>query len=908
MRAAIRDGVRRLLRLPSRTARQIRDEVDEELDGYLGARIEQLVSRGMTPDEARREAVRRLGGSLERVRAELRHSATRRERHLAVRERVEEGIQDVRYALRGLARQTGFTATVSLTLAVGIGATTSIFSALNALLLRPLPYARADELMKVTLVTPGRGAVHGSDEMVWSYPKYAVFRDGQRAFTDVSAYAPNDFTLTSGEVERIHGETITSHYLPVLGVRAELGGNFASDIDAHGDARREALISDVLWKRRFNADPRIVGQIIDIDRQPFTIAGVTPEGFAGLSGQAEVFVPITTRSAEDLNQAFDHEYSVVTRRRPDISAGQARAMTALVGQEVDRRFPDLEIGKAWSAKAEPLDHARVTSRIRRSLWVLMGAVALVLLVACVNIANLVLARASSRGREMAVRLALGAGRARLVRLLLTESMVLAALGGALSLVVSWIGIRLLSRVDPTAIGGVGRSRSYGLVTVNSIHLDIAALVFTLGAAIVVGVLFGLAPALHATRASVAETLKDGGVSTIQFGRRLSARGLLVMTEVALAFVLLVGSGLMIRSVANLLSVPIGADPRNVLTVRLTAPPGTVPRDSLPGLYENILRRLAALPGATRVALGDCPPLNDGCNRTFAARGNETRGPDRSPLVGIHWVSARWFETLHVPVVRGRVFTDADRVGAPKVIIISVSTARKLFPGENPIGQRLSVGQGGFSGGADIVGVVGDVRQSMDSTPMLDTYIPFAQSPRSGMMIFIRTAGDPAALAAPVRSALREIAPRFPVYDLKTLSARTAAISAPARFSTTLLGLFAAVGLSLAAIGIYGVMSLMVTERRRELGIRMALGADQSAVRRMVVRQAARLAAAGALIGLIGAFSLSRVMRALLFEVTAFDPATYLVILFILCAAALAASWIPARRATLVSPMEALRQG
>ena len=821
------------------------------------------------------------------------------------RERIDELLHDLRYAARGLARRPGYTLTVVLTLAVGIGATTSIFSAVHALLLRPLPYPRPDELMKLTIVTPGRGSLPGTDEMVWSYPKYLVLRENQRAFSAVSAYTPSDFTITSGDVERIHGEQTTSRYLPVLGLTPAMGHNFEADIDAHGGARPEVIISDVLWKRRFNADPQIVGKTIDLDRSPFTIVGVAPEGFSGLSGTADVFVPITTRPPEDLNEPFSHEFSVVARRRANVTEAQAREETARIGAQVAHIYADNHMTTASSAKAEPLNNARVAPLVKRALWVLFGAVALVLLVACVNIASLVLARAGARGREMAVRLALGARRGRLVRLMLTESALLSALGAIASLFVAALGTRALSAVSPAALVRGRRFSGLGAVSLSSIHLDGWELAFTAGVACVVGLLFGLAPAFRATRASVADTLKDGAVEA-SHSRWFSGRRLLVVFEVALALILLVGSGLMLRSLSKLLSVDAGFDPSNILTLRIAATPGLVPRDSLPGVYEQMLTRIAALPGVRSASITDCPPLNGGCNKTLASR-RQVNDPVHDPLVMIHWVSPDWFKSAGVQLKRGRPFTTADRAGAAKAIIINETAARKLFPGENPIGQRLALGQGGFGSGGEIVGIVADVRQFPDSAPSADTYIPYAQSPRAGMMIFVKTSGDPASLTTSVRNAIREVAPRFPLYDVKTLVERTSAATATARFSATLLALFAVVALTLSVIGIYGVMSLMVTQRRRELGIRMALGADQSAVRAMVVREGALLAAAGTLIGLAGAVAFSRVLRTLLFEVAPIDPPTYGAIVAILAGAAVAASWIPARRATRVDPTEALRQ-
>jgi predicted permease len=905
----IRAGVRRLFRLPLRSRERIHDDVDAELESYLDARVEYLVARGMSTTDARTEAVRRLGVSLDEARRRLHHSAEHRESRMQLRERVDDFVQDLRYAARGLAHRPAFTTVAVLTLAIGIGATTAIFSAVNALLLRPLPFDKPDELMGVTLVTPARPGRPSIGEMVWSYPKSRVFRDNQRVFSQLALYSGEQFNLTSGDVERVWGESVSATYLATVGVKTAVGRDFPLDQDAHPNAPRLALIGDALWQRRFNADPAIVGKTIDVDRQPFTIIGVTRAGFRGLSGQAEIFVPITTRSADELSEAQSHEFNMVARRTNGVSVEQAAAATRTLGARVNEAFPDrFSNNGQWGAKAQPLDNARVSSLIKRSLFVLFGAVGLVLLIACVNVANLLIGRANTRRREIAVRLAIGAGRGRLLRLLLTESLLLSTIGGVASVLVAWWGTRLLSSVNPSALR-FQRGGALGAVGFSSVRLDAAALVFTLGVAVLVGLLFGLAPALHATRASVSNALKDGAVGAGRAKRfSLSGRRLLVMIEVALAIVLLAGSGLMIRSLANLLRVDTGFETNNVLTLRLSVPPGSVPRDSLPGFYTELLGRLSSLPGVRRVSFSDCPPLNAGCNGTLLEFLDRPKVPtSQQQQIGVHWATTDWFATLGIPLERGRLFTPADRVGAPKVVLVSRTAARTFWPNEDPIGKRVAVHQGGFSDGAEVIGIVGDVRQYPDSLPKPDVYISYFQSPRPGLMIFVRTVGDPAALGPTIRRAIREVAPRYPVYDMKPFAERTASATAQARFSSTLLTLFAIVALSLAALGIYGVMSLAVTQRTREIGIRMALGADARRVLRLVVGEGIALAAWGAALGLAGAFAATRVLRSFLFDIQLSDPITYVSIVLLLGTAAALASWIPARRATRVQPTEALRE-
>ena len=909
MRTNLRPGLRRLFRLPLRGEDAIHADADEELESLIAARVEFLQSRGASPDDARAEALRRLGATLDDARRQLHSSAEQRERRMSVRETFESVLQDTRYAARGLARRPAFTIVAVLTLAIGIGATTAIFSAVNTLLLRPLPYARPDELMKISLVAPARGDFAGSADMVWSYPKFVVFRDNQRVFERMSLYSEGPFTLTDGEVERVGGEYVGAEYLRTLGLAPSLGRDFDSSVDDHPGGPDLAILSQTLWQRRYNADPSIIGRTIDVNRRPFTVVGVAPEGFAGLTGKAEVFLPVTMRQAkDDLDQPYSHEFALVGRRKQNVSVERAEAAVRLLGAVVDRKYSDRVAGRAvWGAQARPLDDTRVAPLVKRSVFILFGAVSFVLLIACVNVASLMLGRASTRQREIAVRLATGASRGRLIRLLLTESTLLALVGGIASLVVAAIGTRILSGVDPTMAARLHSRDSLGAVDLASIHLDVVAFTFTLAVAIGAGLLFGLAPALTATRTSVSDALKSGTGAGHRARHTLSARRVLVVSEVALALVLLAGSGLMIRSLTKLLSVNPGFDAQHVLTLRLSVLPGSAARDSLPGFYRTIIDRLGAVPGVTHVALTDCPPLNGGCNRTTATF------PDRpgvdaasEPAVGLYWGTPDLLATLRTPLRRGRAFAETDRLATPKVVIVNEAAARRFWPGADPIGKRIGVNQGGFGAGAEVVGVAADVRQFADSMPRPEVYVPFAQSPRSGMMILLRTAGDPAAVAPAARRAIQEIAPRDPVFDIQPLSLRTAAATAPARFGAALLAAFAVVALVLSAIGIYGVLSLAVASRTREIGIRMALGAEQHRVRGLVIGEGVGLAAVGAVIGIAGALASTRVLSTMLFDLTPNDPLTYAGIVVILGMAVVLASWLPARRAARVDPVVALR--
>jgi putative ABC transport system permease protein len=901
-----RPGVRRLLRLPPRDDLALHADIDDELESLLASRVERFVAMGLSPADARAEALRRLGASVEQVRDQLHHSAELRERRMRVHEHLETFAQDARYAARGLARRPAFTIIAVLTLAIGIGATTSIFSAVNVLLLRSLPFAQPEQLMQVSLVTPAGQARPRDENMVWSYPKFTVFRDAQRSFSELSLYSAQQFTITSGDVELIRGEATGATYFRTLGIAPARGLDFDRGVDAHAGAPKQVILSSALWQRRFNADPAIVGKTIDIDREPYTILGIAPTGFRGLTGQADIFVPITSRAAPDLAEPQSHEFSLVARRRSGVSVDQAAAEVRLLGRRVDTAFPNGNSeGKPWSAKAQPLDNARVSPIIKRSLFILFGAVGFVLLIACVNVANLLLGRATTRRREIAVRLAIGAGRGRLVRLMLTESALLALFGAVASVGVAWLGTRALSAINPLVNSPAQRFGTLGAVTLSSVTLDWTALAFTLGVSVVVGALFGVVPALHATRTSLAGAMKNGAGARHE--RVPSARRLLVVAEVALAVVLLAGSGLMLRSLGKLLAINPGFDPKNVLTLRLTIPPGGMARDSMPAFYTELLDRLRAVPGVTDASLVNCAPLNGGCNGTKIDLMDRPHVDiPAMPNIGVHWATPTWFSTLRIPFKRGRMFTLADRAGAAKVVLVNETAARTFWPNDDPIGKRVGVLQGGFDKGAEVIGVVGDVLQNADSAAKPDVYLPYYQSPSGRMIIFLRTSGEPTAVLADARRAIRDVAPQYPVYDVQTMSARAAAATSQARFSAVLLGLFAATALSLAIVGIYGVMSLVVAARTREIGIRMALGADQGRVRRQVVGEGLALVSIGAALGGVGALACTRLLQSQLFDLTTSDPITYVSIVGVLGLAAFAASWVPARRAARVDPIVALR--
>ncbi|HXA52803.1 MAG TPA: ABC transporter permease [Candidatus Acidoferrum sp.] len=817
---------------------------------------------------------------------------------------METLLHDLRYAARTLARQPGFAAIAILTLAIGIGANTAIYSVVNATLLRPLPYHEPDRLMRVSLIVPARRGRPPEHDMVWSYPKYQTFRNIQTTFDSAALYNSSNFSLSGpGEAEQIRGEYVEASYFPLLGIPAEAGRTFRAEEDSVPERDQVAMISHNLWINRFGGDPAAIGKTVTLNLKPYTIVGVVPAGFRPLSGLADVWIPLHAASAGQLAGAFNHSYEMVARLKPGVTPAQAVSATTVLGRRIDEAFSD-SILKGWGAEARTLDNARTDPAMRTAVLILFGAVSFVLLIACVNIANLLLARGTVRRREIAIRLAVGAGRARIVRQLLTESVLLSLGGAALGLGFAWAGVRALSVINP-ANGTAFGTRMSGLTVIGltCIRLDISALLFTVAVALITGVLFGIAPALQGARAGASEALKSGGAKSTSFG---AGRNILVISEIALAVVLLVGSGLMIKSFGRLMATRTGVDPDHVLTARVNLPRAT--DAAVAAFYPDLEARLAKLPGVLFAGMANCFALAGGCNGTIMwFRDREEVAKGSEPLVGVHWATSSYFTTMHIPLLRGRLFTPADRKDAPKVVLINETAARKFWPGESPLGHIVGVGQGGFGDHAEVVGVVGDVRYGqMDELPQPDVYLPFQQSPRGGMMIYLRTAGDPAIAVAGLREQVHALNRDLPVFDIRTMEERMRESTGKARFSATLLTVFAGIALLLSAVGIYGVMAYVVTQRTREIGIRMALGARPGDVLGLMLRRGAILAIAGVAIGTAGALGATRVLTTLLYEVRPNDAATYVAMAVLLLVVTIVASYVPARRAAAVDPSSALR--
>jgi putative ABC transport system permease protein len=887
-------------------ARRYARELDEEMQFHLSLEAMQRehAAQGMLSRSDARFAARKKFGNLT--------SLTEETRDMAGLSFLDAAIQDARFALRTFRRAPTFTAVAVLTLAIGIGANTAIFSAINALLLRPLPFAHPEQLMQASLTVPPANGEPARNDMVWSYPKFTAFRDAQHIFSDLALYTDDQCTISgSGDPERVRTEVAGARYLTTLGIQPALGRNFTADEDQHPDSRRVVLLSDALWQRRYNADPQVLGKTIDVDAKPYTIVGVLPRDFRGLSGRAELVTNLMAQPAEELNEAWSHSFSLVARLAPSVSVAKAKAEMPRLGVVVDRAYPHPEIKERhWGAAARELDATRVDPIVRRSLLVLLAAVGLVLLIACANVANLFLVRASGRRREISVRLAVGAGRSRLIRQLLTESVMLSLAGGVAGLAVAWWGVRLLAALDPGKALRMQSLSGIGAVSFSDIHLDGVTLAFAFVLATLTGIIFGLVPALQSTHRSLTGALKEDAGMGDGSRRVFTSRNILASVEIALAVVLLAGSGLMLRSLNKLLNVNPGFDASHTLTMRFNTPE-QYGRDSLPGFFDEVLERTAALPGATGSALIDCAPLNGRCSGTVIAfRDRPEPTPGTEPEVGLHWVTPTWHSIMHVPLIRGRYLTRDDRLGVRKVVLVNAAAARSFWPGQDPIGHPVSVGQGGFwKDTAYVVGVVGDVRfGSLDSVATPDVYLSYYQSPRRGMMLMLRSAGDEKSLSAPARGLIRELLPSSPVYEVRTMRERAADAMRYARFSTIILALFGIVALALATMGTYGVISFGVAQRTREIGIRVALGAQHGELLRLIVRQGLVLALVGGAIGLVAALAATRVLRSLLYEIVPSDPLTFFAILAVLVLAVLVASWIPARRAATIHPSEALREG
>jgi putative ABC transport system permease protein len=805
-------------------------------------------------------------------------------------------IQDIRYAIRVLFRQAGFSAVVVATLAIGIGATTAIFSVVNGVLLRRLPYAEPDRLVRLLVTTPN--APRGSGGGAHSAGNYRDMKREVRTLERVAAYRPDGFDLSrqGSEPQRLEGAQVTAGFFDVFGMAAVAGRTFREDLDRPGD--RAIVLSEGLW-RRLGADARLIGSPLRINGQSQTVLGVMPDGFRWPDG-AEIWSlaptdvptsPVDLPDDERANRDVNY-FDVMARLRPDATLDQAQADLTAVAEGLAARFPDSNQGRGYLVA--PL-HEQIVGNVRPALLVLMGAVAFVLLIACANVANLLLARASSRRREIGIRASLGAGRLRIVRQLLTESVLLGLVGGAFGLLVAAWGLDLLLALVPE-----------GLPRAHEVRLDARVMTFTAAVSILTGLLFGLAPAIQTSR-DLTVALKEGARS-IAGARRGVARAVLLVAEVALALVLLVGAGLLVNSFIRLQRVDPGYITEHVVAIEFMLPQGRFATDpDRIRLLDGLLTRLRAAPAtSTAGAIFPMPFSGSSGSADLVIEGRSSLPRQERPLVALSSVTPGLFQTLGIPIVRGRDIAAQDTKEAPGVAVISDLMARRFWPGEDPIGRRINLGTDDGDW-ITIVGVVGDVRpRSLAEPPAPTVYLSFQQFTVPFMGLVVRSMAPPAAIVRNVRAELRAIDPDLPLGEARALQEIVSRSLAQPRFRTVLLAGFAAVSLLLAAIGVYGLVSYSVTERVPELGVRLALGATPAQILKMVVGEGLRLSAVGVVLGVASAAALTRVLASLLYDVAPTDLVTFTLVSGLLVAAALTASYIPARRATRIDPLAALR--
>jgi len=817
---------------------------------------------------------------------------------------METILKDLKHSLRMFRQTPGFATTAILALALGIGANTAIFSVVNTVLLNPLPFPEPDRIVSIMQTSPQGSA------WVLSIPKFNVWKEQTEVFQDVAALDAGGpgINLTSGDQpEQLKGQRVSEAYFRLFGVPMALGRTFSPEEDRPG-AGHFVVLSDGLWKRRFGGDPKIVGSAIQLGGEPFTVLGITGPGFQS-SSPADLWIPFQA----DPNSTDQANYGrAVGRLKPGVTVEMARARMKIAADIYRRKFPRA-MGPAASFSVEPMQEV-VVRNVRPALLVLVSAVGLVLLIACANVASLLLARATGRQREIAIRAAIGAGRGRIIRQLLTESVLLSLAGGVLGLAIGFIGVRALLAVNPGNIPRIG-------VGGQGVSLDWRVVAFTLGVSLLTGILFGLIPAMIASRPDLSSSLKESSSRSGSGLRQNKARGLLVITEMALALILLIGAALLIRTFVALRSVNAGFDAHNVLTMDMSMAGGRFDKSAALGqLVRQSVERIEAVPGVVAAATTCSLPLEPSFGLPFTIEGRPlTDGPAHG---GADWrtVSPRYFDVFKIPVLRGRSFNNRDESGAAGVVLINDSFAKQFWPKEDPVGQLISIGKG--MGGMfnepprQIVGIVGDVRDDgLNTDPGPIMYIPVAQV-KDGVTALnnhlapltwaIRTQGDPYMLSSAIQSAIQSVNRDLPVAHIRSMDRVMSESTAREDFNMLLLSIFAGSAMLLAAIGIYGLMAYSVQQRMQEIGIRIALGAGPAAMRNMIVFQGMRLALIGVALGIGASFGLTRLMARLLFGVKASDPLVFVTVAVLLSAVAFFATYIPARRATRIDPLVALR--
>ncbi|HVF89381.1 MAG TPA: ABC transporter permease [Blastocatellia bacterium] len=810
---------------------------------------------------------------------------------------MERLLQDLKSGLRILAKSPGFTFIAVLTLALGIGANTAIFSIVNTLIFNPLLFTDPDRLVQLWATNPQLSSEFANHHEV-SPVDVNDWREQNDVFEGIEAYRHASFALTgTGEPEQITSARVSGNFFGLLGATAAAGRLLTPEDDTAG-AESVAVITSDLWQRRFGGAAAAIGSKITLNDQPVTIVGVLQPGFQFVHlGRAEIWTPFAFRPA-DLAQRDSRWVYVIARLKPGVTIGSAQAEMNAISKGLQEAYPDAN--RDWGVRVNSLVDEAV-GPMRPGFLILLGAVGFVLLIACANVANLLLARASARQRELAVRVALGAGRGRLIRQLLTESLVLSILGGGLGLLVAMWGVDVLTSSIPSDMRN-------NIPKFGKVGIDMSVLGFTLLVSLISGVIFGLFPAVSASNPNLSESLKEGGGKATGSSRQKSLRNALVVSEVALALVLLVGAGLMMKSFARLQNVDIGFNPKNLLAVSINLPARRYnePR-KLSAFFDQAIERVKNLPGVESVGAANMLPFS-GSNTSsgFSIEGRPAPTDGEPLFAQIRMVSPDYFSTMQIPLKAGRVFSDADRADGQNVIIVNDIFAQRLFPGEDPVGKVVVTNRGAQLPRV-IVGVVQEVKHfQVDDAARMQMYVPYSQVPFPSMGLVIKTAAEPGGLIAAVRREIWAVDPDQPIARTTTMERMLSDRLALSRTISLLLAVFAVVALALASVGIYGVMSYSVAQRTHEIGIRMALGAKEGDVVRMVVGQGFRLTVIGVLIGLAGSLALGGVMSSVLFGVSGSDPLTFCVTAIILTGVALVATYIPARRAVKVDPIVALR--
>ncbi len=851
-------------------------EIGDELQFHIDMHVEENIRRGMSPDEARKDVERRFGN---RTRIYERGYDVRGGRL------VETFWQDICYGARMLVKNPFFTLIAVLTLALGIGGNTAIFSVVNAVLLRPLPYVEPDRLVIVWGYHPEIGREEAS------LPDFADWREQSRSFELMAAAAVRSYSFTGKEEpERLIGAAVTADFFAALRTQPVLGRSFLPEEDRSG-APRVAVLSHGLWQRRFGSKTDVIGRSITLNGLDYTVVGIAP-GHLQLPDKSELWVPL----AMDPGQAGRRSdfLLVVARLKTGVNVDQAQLEMNAITARLEQQYPQSNSG--WRTNLVPL-HEQIVGNFRTTLLVLLAAVGFVLLIACANVANLLLARAAVREREIAIRAAIGAGRGRLVRQLLTESVLLSSLGGVVGTLLAIWGISTLAALGPRNIPRL-----------SEIGIDGWALGFTVLLSLATGMLFGLAPAIQISRLNLSDTLKEGGRVGAAIGGSHRLRPVLVVTEVALSLILLIGAALMIKSLHRLMNLNAGFNRENLLTMQLALPQAKYAADhQVSGFYRQLIENVRGLPGVlSATAVSPLPLGGGGTFWSFAIAGRPAPPPEVVMDACVLFVGDRYIEMMGVPLVLGRPLNELDNQGSPRAALINQTMARRYFRDQNPLGQQITFGdpQNSNTQWLTIAGVVADVKHRvMEKEVYPSVYLP--QINRA-MALVVRTGNNPQSLVPAVRDEIKKLDRDLPVYNIRTMDQVLGSVLERERFTMLLMSIFATVALVLAAVGLYGVMSYSVNQRTHELGIRMALGARRRDVMLLVVGQGIKLAATGVVIGLAGAFALTRMMKTLVFGISATDPLTFSIIALLLTLVALLACWIPARRATKVDPMIALR--